>query len=116
MTTLTHHGVKGMKWGVRKVVDQTSGRKAIDYQTEGFVIKKGSSLHRISTVSNEINKGSGYASFLEEDAKAYKQIGKVFSKVGMKQFDMTMKAKKKYNAEAEDIASDWGRRPPPLDV
>ena len=62
---LAHFGVRGMKWGVRKVVDQSSGRKAIDYTTEGFVIKKGSEMHRISGVMNEINKGSGYASFLE---------------------------------------------------
>ena len=94
MKILKHSGVKGMKWGVRKVVDQSSGRKAIDYQKEGFVIKKGSSVHRLSTVSNETNKGSGYASFLEEDAAAYRNIGKVFSKVGMKQFDMSMVAKK----------------------
>ena len=25
---LAHFGVQGMKWGVRKVVDQSSGRKA----------------------------------------------------------------------------------------
>ena len=91
---LAHHGVLGMKWGVRKVVDQSSGRKAIDYTTEGFVIKKGSEMQRISGVMNEINKGSGYASFLEEDAKVYRDIGKVFSKVGFKQFDMTLKVKK----------------------
>ena len=91
---LAHFGVQGMKWGVRKVVDQSSGRKAIDYTTEGFVIKKGSEMHRISGVMNEINKGSGYASFLEEDAKVYRDIGKVFSKVGLKQFDMTLKVKK----------------------
>lgn len=94
MSKIQHSGVKGMKWGVRKAVDHTSGRKAIDYQTEGFVIKKGSTVRRISSVANETNKGSGFASFLKEDSDAYRQIGSVFSKVGMQQFDLTMVAKK----------------------
>ena len=91
---LKHYGVIGQKWGIRKEVDQNSGRKAIDYQKEGFVIKKGSELHRISTTANEIHKGSGYASFLKEDSDFYNSMGKTFSRVGMKHYDMTFKANK----------------------
>lgn len=81
---LEHHGVKGMRWGVRKK----------DYKTEGFVIKKGSELHRTSTVEKETNKGSGYASFLKEDNKKYRETAKLFSKFGHQHYDMTIKATK----------------------
>lgn len=91
---LKHYGVIGQKWGVRKEVDRNSGRKSIDYQREGFVIKSGSELHRISVNPNETHKGSGYASFLKEDADFYNSMGKTFSKVGMKHYDMTLKANK----------------------
>lgn len=94
MKTLKHVGVKGMKWGVRKVVDSKSSTREIDYKSEGFVIRKGSDIHRLSSVSNETHAGSGYASFLQADSKGYQDMGKVFSKIGMQQYDMTLRAKK----------------------
>lgn len=94
MSILQHVGVKGMKWGVRKVVDRSTDKNGIDFKSEGFVIRKGSEVHRISSISNETNKGSGYASFLKTDSDSYRDLGKVFSKVGMQQFDMTLRVKK----------------------
>lgn len=86
---LKHIGVPGMRWGHRKAEANIT-----NFETDRLVIKRGTEVHRISTVSNETNKGSGYASFLKEDSETYKKMGKVFSKCGMTQFDMTLKAKK----------------------
>ena len=88
-----HVGVLGMHWGVRKSETNSSGNSK-NYETDSLVIKRGSELHRLSTVSKETNKGSGYASFLKEDSETYKSMGKIFSKCGAQQFDMTLKAKK----------------------
>ena len=97
---IRHYGVIGQKWGVtRPQVDRYSGRKAIDYQKEGFAIKKGSELHRITSNANEIEKGSGYASFLKEDSDMYESMGKAFSGLAVtglskKTYDTTLLAKK----------------------
>jgi hypothetical protein len=90
---LKHVGVLGMHWGQRKSENVSSERK-LNYETDSFTLKKGTQLHRLSSVANETHKGSGYASFLESDAKSYREMGKMFSKCGMTQFDMTMKVKK----------------------
>lgn len=91
MPTLKHFGVLGMKWGRRKAED-SSNRP--NYETDALTIKKGTTIHRVSGTGNETHKGSGYASFLKEDADNYKAMAQVFSKCGMKQFDMTMKVTK----------------------
>lgn len=89
---LIHYGVLGMKWGVRK---KQIPNGEVDYKTESFTIKRGSDVHRISTVSNERHQGSGYASFKEEDAKQYRDLATIFSKYGgMQHYDLTFKAKK----------------------
>lgn len=106
MVVLKHHGVKGMRWGVRKKRDSNSSKKTIDYKTESFRIKKGTEIHRISNVSKETNKGSGYASFLKEDVKTYQDTGKLFSKFGTKQFDLTFKAKKDLISPSQKVRVD----------
>lgn len=94
VNTLQHVGVKGMRWGVRKKYDPTGDNSGIDFRKDAVVIKRGTEIHRLSSVQNETHKGSGYASFLKKDAEAYAAMGSVFSKVGMTQYDMTFKASK----------------------
>lgn len=96
---LKHYGVLGQKWGIRKEINRYSGKKAIDYQREGFVIKRGSELHRITKNPNEIEKGSGYATILKEDSDLYNAMGKSFSalsftKLSQKTYDTKLVAKK----------------------
>jgi hypothetical protein len=77
---LQHHGVKGMKWGVRKA-DETNG---------DFVVGKQNPLYNISADKPRDAKGQVYAAFTKKDVlnyraaytwqlKAFKGASKVFS-------------------------------------
>jgi hypothetical protein len=90
---LAHVGVLGMRWHHRKR-EETSSSNGPNFEIDSLTIKRGQEIHRLSNTPNEVHKGSGYASFLKEDVETYNTLGKVFSKCGMKQFDMTLVAKK----------------------
>jgi hypothetical protein len=77
---LSHHGVKGMKWGVRKA-DETSG---------DFVVGKQNPLYNISADKPRAANGQVYAAFTKKDVlnyraaytwqlKTFKGASKVFS-------------------------------------
>lgn len=65
---LKHFGVLGMKWGVRKK----------EYSNNRLVIKKGTILNRVSTVSNERHEGHAYATHLKKDSIGYMQRSMFF--------------------------------------
>jgi hypothetical protein len=79
---LSHTGIKGMKWGVRKDRD--------------IIIKKGKTLHRMSSYDEKILRDHAYVSYKGKDNKAYrtymKDILKSYNKPHM--FDLSIKAKK----------------------
>ena len=96
---LSHYGVKGMKWGVRRYQNKdgtltSAGKKR--YSKEDIVIKKGSEVHRIiprSWLEKEKNlSGYAYASYKPEDTERYKHFARMFGN-GNNYVDMTFKAK-----------------------
>lgn len=84
---LEHVGVKGMKWGKRKVT----------YSKDDIIIKKGDDVHRIvqkSWVEKEKqHSGHAYAAFKPEDVEQYKKFARLFGGGGDNYVDMTFKAK-----------------------
>lgn len=98
---LAHHGIKGMKWGVRRyqnadgsltaagkkrytrpleinTMDRKKLIKVID-SGKDFVIAKGSEAYRATTARDEIVEGKKYVSFREDDLGTY--IGFVHSPI-----------------------------------
>lgn len=78
---LEHYGVKGMRWGVRK-----DRKTSVKTRTEGFILKKGSSLNRVSSITNERNEGKAYATFKKWDSVGYMARSMPF----MRTFNMNM--------------------------
>jgi len=97
---LTHHGTKGMKWGVRKAYKPTgrsgSGTKKPKYteradlgkrakgsktlQKQALrVVKKGDTVHHVTMNADLVPRAGGlYASYLESDAETYRTEYKTF--------------------------------------
>lgn len=95
---LHHHGVKGMKWGVRRFQNKncsltSAGKKRY---SGDIIIEKGTEIHRIVPkrwVDKEKNySGHAYASYKKEDVEQYKKFARLFGD-GDNYVDMTFKAK-----------------------
>lgn len=109
-----HYGVKGMKWGVRRdkeELDRLAGRAyKIEQQPDhSYIIKKGSTFHRVTANPENEKKGYAYVSFKDEDVKGYrKEISTwLYEAEGVaKTFDMTMKATKDIKVASEKAKVD----------
>ena len=78
---LYHHGVIGMKWGVRKERQRTP--------SDAVVVRKGSIIRRLSTVDNETHEGKAFATFETKDAVGYMRRSMALRQ---KSFSMEMRA------------------------
>ena len=78
---LQHYGTKGMQWGVRK-----KRKSSVNTRSDRFVLKKGTTISRVSTTKKESHKGKAYASFKKWDSIGYMARSMPF----VKTFNMTM--------------------------
>lgn len=68
---LYHHGIKGMKWGIRKQIE-TLGRRLRG--ENDIVLKKGTKFQRIATASNSGFTQGVYTSYKQADKDLYKGV------------------------------------------
>lgn len=95
---LAHHGVKGMRWGVRRYQNKDGTYTPLGKRRKrgDIVIDKGADVHRIvpkTWLENEKKySGHAYASYKKEDTQRYRDFAKMFGN-GDNYVDMTFKAK-----------------------
>lgn len=85
---LYHHGIKGMRWGVRRYQNKDgtltdAGRKrakehANKYSSEDFTLKKGTSFQRIGNKNETDNDSRTYVSFGKADNAKYIDVSETF--------------------------------------
>lgn len=84
---LAHHGVKGMKWGVRHDKERTGGRfsKGTNFGKKGGVLKKGTAVSRVALTKADKTFGDkkyvstnfkDHDKWVKELAEAYAQRGR----------------------------------------
>lgn len=86
---LYHHGVKGMKWGVRK-------KKPLVGDTDDSIIKKGTKVTRVSYHKDDKTfDNKKYVSLNSKDHKKWeKEIGEPMSQRGVKTYNVSYKTTK----------------------
>lgn len=88
-TYLAHHGVKGMRWGVRRYQNKdgsltSEGKRKYGYghnYNQDLIISRGSTVSRISYTNKETNSGRTYAAYKNKDINEYKRLGKSMADV-----------------------------------
>ena len=99
--SLIHYGVKGMKWGVRRKqdeLDRISGRayKIETLENGDKILKKGSSVRRVSADPKSEKTGHAYVSFRNADVKGYRNeiVDWVWDMKHIPSFELHMKVKR----------------------
>ena len=98
--SLTHYGVKGMKWGVRRKQDELDRLSGRAYKIETLEngdkrLAKGSSVRRISAHPKDEKEGYAYVSFRNSDVKGYRKeiTGWIWNTEYIPSFELHMKTK-----------------------
>lgn len=88
---LAHHGIKGMQWGVRH-----GPPYPIDKHNNPTLIRKGTTIKRLSVRDESVAAGHAYVTFLKKDTEHYKGFFGARLKAinnNAKVYSVTMKAK-----------------------
>ena len=113
MNELYHHGIKGQKWGVRRFQNKDGSsiksgkRNNLIKDGDGFVLKKGSIVQRISDNEEKKSRSYMYVSFTKHDNdfydKNFTENLSTFSDVN-KMYKNTYKIKKDLKIPSSDVS------------
>jgi len=100
LNELTHYGVLGMKWGIRK-------ERYTDSRASGIRLEKGKTIHRIASKGDEKIGGMKYAAFKPEDVEEYEFAlggeGKFNFSYKLKEVLVSPNEKRQFNAFFETV-------------
>jgi hypothetical protein len=102
--SITHHGIKGMHWGIRRyqrkdgsltIAGKIHYRRITDYGEKGGVIKKGTKLYRVSEHKTDptFDKKKYVSTGKYDNAQWEEYLGKAYKNRGKETYNIKYKTK-----------------------